>query len=224
MSLAYSAAEFNEGSNTSFIQQKSNNILNQKRHKKTQKLYPIQENFDTNKVKNVLQNIHNKSNDDDDDDDIGKYYYEPPPKPESSGVQKTSQVTETFNGMNVPFSNMPEPSNNTSEITDLNNYTNNYGNNKSNEEYLNKIYGEQNKQYNPSNKPYYKYREKRHTDNYDNNSDILMKKLNYIITLLEEQQDEKTNNVTEEVILYSFLGIFIIFIADTFVKSGKYTR
>ena len=45
-----------------------------------------------------------------------------------------------------------------------------------------------------------------------------------MINLLEEHQDEKTNNVTEEVVLYSFLGIFIIFIADTFVRAGKYVR
>jgi hypothetical protein len=45
-----------------------------------------------------------------------------------------------------------------------------------------------------------------------------------MITLLEDQQDERTDNVTEEVVLYSFLGIFIIFIADTFVKAGKYVR
>ena len=54
--------------------------------------------------------------------------------------------------------------------------------------------------------------------------DVLMDKLNYMIHLLEEQQDEKTGNVTEEVILYSFLGIFIIFIVDSFYYVGKYTR
>ena len=54
--------------------------------------------------------------------------------------------------------------------------------------------------------------------------DVLLDKLNYMIHLLEENQDERTNNVTEEVILYSFLGIFIIFIADSFVRVGKYTR
>ena len=47
-------------------------------------------------------------------------------------------------------------------------------------------------------------------------------KLNYMIHLLEEKQDEKTNNVTEEVILYSFLGVFIIFIVDSFSRIGKY--
>ena len=49
-------------------------------------------------------------------------------------------------------------------------------------------------------------------------------KLNYMIHLLEEQKDERTNNVTEEVVLYSFLGIFVIFIVDSFVRVGKYVR
>lgn len=57
-----------------------------------------------------------------------------------------------------------------------------------------------------------------------NANEDLLKKLNYMIHLLEEQKDEKTNNVTEEVILYVFLGIFIIFIVDSFSKSGKYVR
>jgi high-affinity K+ transport system ATPase subunit B len=45
-----------------------------------------------------------------------------------------------------------------------------------------------------------------------------------MISLLEDQQDEKTNNVTEEVVLYSFLGIFIIFVVDSFARVGKYVR
>ena len=39
----------------------------------------------------------------------------------------------------------------------------------------------------------------------------LLEKINYMIHLLEQQQNEKTDNITEEFILYSFLGIFIIF-------------
>lgn len=54
--------------------------------------------------------------------------------------------------------------------------------------------------------------------------ELLVMKLNYVISLLEEQQDEKTNNVPEEVILYCFLGIFVIFIVDSFVRVGKYVR
>jgi hypothetical protein len=52
----------------------------------------------------------------------------------------------------------------------------------------------------------------------------LLEKLNYMIHLLEEQQNEKTNNLTEELILYIFLGIFVIFVVDSFTKVGKYTR
>jgi hypothetical protein len=52
----------------------------------------------------------------------------------------------------------------------------------------------------------------------------LIEKLNYIIDLLEEQQDYKTNSILEDLILYAFLGIFIIFIVDSFSKSSKYVR
>jgi hypothetical protein len=52
----------------------------------------------------------------------------------------------------------------------------------------------------------------------------LLEKINYMIHLLEEQQAEKTNNITEEFILYTFLGVFIIFIVDSFARAGKYTR
>ena len=52
----------------------------------------------------------------------------------------------------------------------------------------------------------------------------LIEKMNYIIHMLEEQQDEKTENITEELLLYSFLGVFLIFIVDSFARSGKYNR
>jgi len=54
--------------------------------------------------------------------------------------------------------------------------------------------------------------------------DVLLEKLNYIIGLLENQQDEKTNNVMEDLLIYSLLGCFIIFIIDKFVSVGKYVR
>ena len=52
----------------------------------------------------------------------------------------------------------------------------------------------------------------------------LMEKINYMIHLLEEHGHEKTNNITEEFILYTFLGVFIIFVVDSFARSGKYIR
>lgn len=49
----------------------------------------------------------------------------------------------------------------------------------------------------------------------------LNSRLNYIIHLLEEQQNNKTSSTTEELILYSFLGVFTIFIVDSFTKVGR---
>ena len=39
-----------------------------------------------------------------------------------------------------------------------------------------------------------------------------------------DQNEEKNSYVTEELILYVFLGIFIIYVLDSFVRVGKYTR
>ena len=58
----------------------------------------------------------------------------------------------------------------------------------------------------------------------NDSNQVLIEKLNYMINLLEEQKDQKTGSVTEEVVLYSFLGVFIIFVVDSFTKVGKYTR
>lgn len=58
----------------------------------------------------------------------------------------------------------------------------------------------------------------------EQNNSSLEEKLNRILALLEEQQSQKTQNVTEEVILYSFFGIFIIYLVDSFKRVGKYTR
>jgi len=54
--------------------------------------------------------------------------------------------------------------------------------------------------------------------------DELLEKLNKVVHLLEEQKHEKTGHVTEELILYCFLGVFVIFIVDSFVRVGKYVR
>lgn len=72
--------------------------------------------------------------------------------------------------------------------------------------------------------PLYKQlNEQKSVPSYTNKSD-LTQKLNYMIHLLEEQQDERTGHVFEELILYSFLGIFIIFVVDSFARAGKYIR
>ena len=228
MSLAYFAASIDDNSNITLPNNSDNsdNILNQKRHKKTQRKYPKIENFDSNKVNSVLDKIHNTNEDDDDDN----FTFNPPPKPESVGVMKTtppaqSKIESFVTPLGRTIGKTPTPNYEGSDNLDLNDYKN-YGDNKTIEEYYKSVIpGYNNQQKNVVNRPYYPYREPQNSDIVEQPSqDLLLKKLNYMITLLEEQQDEKTNNVTEEVILYSFLGIFIIFIADTFVRAGKYTR
>ena len=52
----------------------------------------------------------------------------------------------------------------------------------------------------------------------------LMERVNYMIRLLEEQKMEKTNYVMEEFIMYTFLGVFMVYVCDSFATYGKYTR
>ena len=68
-------------------------------------------------------------------------------------------------------------------------------------------------------KPYYNQSAKTGEQN-----DGIMQKLNYITHILEDIQMEKTSNITEELILYTFLGVFTIFIVDSFARVGKYHR
>jgi len=229
MSLAMFAAPFDENSNNGSLTN-NEDLINKKRHShnKTQKKYP-KENFDQNKVNSVLEKIHNNS---DDDDDADNYNF--PPKPESSGVQKTIPQKEQMSNMNSnndlmfrTLGRAPQPNYENTDNLDLNDYSN-YGNSKTNEEYYQRVIpGYQKSQTqnydNQINRSHYN-RVNYHSQNTYNDDDVLLQKLNYMISLLEDQQDEKTNHVTEEVILYSFLGIFIIFIADSFVRAGKYVR
>ena len=226
MSLAMFAAPFNENSNIESMTDDSDNIMNKKRqtHNKTQKRYP-KENFDTEKVNSVLEKIHSNSKTDDDDDG-GLGNFNPPPKPQSAGVNKTVATENMMNMTNnnsVMFNTLgraPQPNYENTDKLDLNDYSN-YGNSASIEDYYKKVLPGYNPNRQPINKPYY---------NIGNqiaetpSQDVLLQKLNYMISLLEDQQDEKTNNVTEEVVLYSFLGIFIIFVVDSFARAGKYVR
>ena len=231
MSLAMFAASIDDNSNITLPNNSDNsdNILNQKRHKRTQRKYPKIENFDSNKVNSVLDKIHNTTYDDDDDD---KFTFNPPPNPESMGAQKTippvqNKIEPFVTPLGRTIGKPPIPNYEGSDNLDLNDYSN-YGDSKTIEEYYKSVIPGYTPQKNLANRPYYPYREPQNS--YSNSmgeypsQDLLLKKLNYMISLLEDQQDEKTSNVTEEVILYSFLGIFIIFVADSFVRVGKYTR
>ena len=54
--------------------------------------------------------------------------------------------------------------------------------------------------------------------------DNLLQKVNHILQILEEQKEIKTNQKNEEIVLYCFLGLFILYILDSFVNLGKYSR
>lgn len=236
MSLAMYAAPFIENDEY----KNNDNMIHKKKqiHNKTQKRF-TKEGFDTEKVNNVLQTIHQNSKVEDENESLADF--NPPPKPESSGVKKTIATEQMMNMTNDNNQNMykvlghsPSPNevNNPELNLELNNFNMNYGNETEIEEYYKKFipnYQNQKKKYSKVH-PYY-YNENNNSNNNNasfnssiNDNNLLMQKLNYMINLLEEKQDEKTNNVTEEVVLYSFLGIFIIFIVDSFARVGKYTR
>ena len=55
------------------------------------------------------------------------------------------------------------------------------------------------------------------------NNEMLIK-LNNILEMFEDQKEIKTGQKNEEIILYCFLGVFVIYIMDSFVSIGKYSR
>ena len=56
------------------------------------------------------------------------------------------------------------------------------------------------------------------------NNQALLDKMNTILEMFEDQKEIKTNQKNEEIILYCFLGVFVIYIMDSFVNIGKYSR
>jgi hypothetical protein len=217
-----------------FNSDENDNLISKKKisHNRTQKRYekdPVND-----KVSKILQSLNDMS-----EDEGGNLAdFTPPPMPTSIGSQRANVTKEsmqnlgsfssaTHNEFNPDLGNQPTPLDNEASY-DLNNFKKNYGDDKSAEDYYKKFIPnfsntETNKEAANVNRSYYQATQDANKTNYGGN-DVLLSKLNYMIHLLEEKQDERTNNVTEEVILYSFLGIFIIFIVDSFSRVGKYVR
>ena len=223
MSLAIYAAPFNDDSNNDFS---NNNSTGQKGgprrniNNRTQKRVPT-EDYNSTKVNTVLNAIHSKPLQP--DDNLGDF--KPLAPPTSIGVENTKRQEERYKG----GENTVKDINNHNDDDDIDLHA--LKSNHMNQDVADQYY----KQFIPN----YKMEDHRKVDGFHQHykqyqnqtqpmmnvtNETLMTKLNYMIHLLEEQQDEKTNNVTEEVILYSFLGIFMIFIVDSFVKVGKYVR
>jgi len=221
MSLAMYAAPFDNDIN----EINGDNQINKKRaannHNRTQKRNQNSEKDYSEKVNSVLQSIHNLP--ENEGGDLGDF--QPIPPPMSAGVEQTrlrdSVQPTNFQQEKSMFSSNPSTSHHSMPANVLMSDTDMQKRFIPNYESMYKMQ-------NPNNIPYYS--NVKGFENYVNTyssglpNDQLMEKLNYMIHLLEEQQDERTNNVTEEVILYCFLGIFIIFIVDSFARVGKYTR
>jgi len=222
MSLAMYAAPFDNNDTSELYNNSGDTLINRKRigHNKTQKKNSFQEN-NSQKVNAVLESIHKGSME---DNDLGDFGLISPPT--SVGVENT-KLRENMS--NQKDANIQSSEN---DNVDLQSIKKNYMNDKVVQEYYKNIIPNYNHSVNDHNKPYYSMNQNpidqlnqmNSNINHDDNYTTLVDKLNYMINLLEEQHDEKTNNVTEEVVLYSFLGIFIIFIVDSFARVGKYSR
>lgn len=228
MSLAITAASIDSDNN---IYGSTDSVINKKRnaHNRTQKRSSLDQDFDSDKVNSVIQSIHRSSLvDSSEGADLGEF--KPIAPPSSMGVENT-KLRESFANKNDLSQNNYRNANNSSVPVEYN--PNDLGKNTLEENFLNsKQVEEYYKKLLPSTTSFptkENYQNLISTfnqgpgSNIDANS-VLLEKLNYMINLLEEQKDERTNNVTEEVVLYSFLGIFIIFIVDSFARVGKYTR
>jgi hypothetical protein len=90
--------------------------------------------------------------------------------------------------------------------------------------YTNTKYGNYHNSYDPSQIVYAAAAAASKTQKVPTDDSRLMEKINYMIRLLENQAVEKTDNITEEFILYTFLGVFMIFVLDSFARVGKYVR
>ena len=235
--LAMSAAPIDNENNQ--IQQYESPI-NKKRqnHNKTQKFRQTSSDFDQQKVNSVLQSIHNSTPDE--DNELGNYSskgssvsakhsddfkplnpFEFPSKPLSMGSERTKKE-----GMATMDDNLvPKPVDD--EDLNLQELQSAYMNDAQVREYYRKLVPSLNSNFkkNENNKQYYSSDANTPISSTSNDANqVLIEKLNYMINLLEEQQDQKTNSVTEEVVLYSFLGVFIIFVVDSFARVGKYVR
>ena len=176
------------------------NIKNDKKKHKSKTLKKRNQRKSSSKIRNLLNTLSNQKpaftkSSDDEEDDLCDF------KPMAESVDEVNNSTQEYQWGDSNENKEYTQSNNIEPFAQLSNI--------SAQDYY--------KQYIP-------YYNKINNEGSFTNQDDLMKKLNYMIHLLEEGKDEKTNNVTEELVLYLFLGVFVIFVVDSFARAGKYTR
>ena len=167
-----------------------------------------------NNVSNILSKLHSSNEEDEENNNFQNNFqnnFLSQNNQNSQSSQSSQSSQNSMSNINIINNEM-----NQMKSIDSNNVSNAlYNNNK-----MNNIYSNLDASY-KSNYDFISNMQQQGT--LDNNKDLLYK-LDYIVHLLEEQHNEKTNHITEELILYLFLGIFIIFVLDSFARSSKYTR
>ena len=151
-------------------------------------------------LKAIINEIHNSSKSDDNDELAD---FKPPSMPKSAGSERIE--LRKFNESENSDLDIVGETETDNSITPMS-----YQELKSN----------QAEDYYKANVPYYTQM----SSTSFTNKDDLINKLDKILALIEEGRDEKTGHVTEEIILYSFIGVFMIFIVDSFARAGKYVR
>ena len=233
MSLAMYAAPFDNDINQTNNNNNNNSdtLISKKKlaNNKTQKRYP-KENINSERVNSVLQTLHNLP-----DQDESLADFNPIPPPSSAGVERKENSITSLASSPMPYSEQGQEEQERTGYS-FEDSSRNPANEQVNMGPNPKITGDYYSRFMPNYNHIYKNKSHNIPQYMSHNayqpsneysggsSDVLIEKLNYMINLLEEQKDEKTGSVTEEVILYSFLGIFIIFIVDSFVRVGKYVR
>tara|TARA_Y100000389_G_scaffold53846_1_gene49654 strand:- start:1807 stop:2442 length:636 start_codon:yes stop_codon:yes gene_type:complete len=211
MSLEYSFIK-NDDTTNKITNKHKNTRKNRKPSKKVKDLLKI---LEKEKEQKKIYEIHN-NDDTDEDEDISIPEFIPPPNPVltqqrfNKTIKKVEYKPIQTNIYNTDIDNLGLSSNdidNNNEIDAFNHLG--IGDETSPADYNTVM-------------PY--FTQATNNSNLHGSRDELMKKLNYMIHLLEENKDERVENVTEELILYMFLGIFVIFIVDSFARAGKYTR
>lgn len=177
-------------------EQFSNNPIDSKRHDKIRGK-TIKRQSPPNKIDNMRKQLMLQGID---SDNSNLADFNPPDKPTSAGSERIKDNQP--NNVVQPSRNEGKPSND--EAVSIESFQ------SIQEDSPNEYYTQPNQYYAPQ--------------NILQEKDVVVNKLDYMIYLLEEQRELKTSSATEEVILYSFLGIFIIFVLDSFARAGKYTR
>ena len=193
---------YNRNSRESFINRKRRTIKRREGfNNENKKESPSR----VNKIKAMMS-----EDDDEEEDNLANFTSEfnPPPVAESAGGERIdSRDIEQQSSDNIAKQNMSSSITNDNDVSPegYNNLSGGYT-----ENYVNQFV------------PYYQNAANVATGN--NNNTEITEKLNYLINLIEEQKDEKVGHVAEELILYSFLGVFVIYIVDSFARVGKYVR